>query len=141
MAKKFWIRVEWFPNSDFGTLLQCLIRKKFCFKFCSGNTDTTRLTVLKSLKWDIAQWKEDSSSWSTPICFHTCLSNVSFMVLFTITYIDFGLYCLVHADVVLIKDNIQSDSVLVFAKAIFKKNNFYSHSPSKRGKKPPSLFF
>ena len=74
--------------------LHCLTRKKiFCFKLCSGNTDTARLTVLESLKWDIAQWKEDSSSWSTLICFHTCLLNVSFVVPFTITYIDFGLYC------------------------------------------------
>lgn len=63
------------------------------------------------------------------------------MVLFTITYIDFGLYCLVHADLVLIKDNIQSDSVLVFAKAILKKIIFIPIVPPKGEENLQVYFF
>ena len=121
--------------------LHCLTRKKiFCFKLCSGNTDTARLTVLESLKWDIAQWKEDSSSWSTLICFHTCLLNVSFVVPFTITYIDFGLYCPVQADIVSNKGQPPECSILIFAKAILRKI-FLFHSPPKGGRKLQVYFF
>ena len=62
------------------------------------------------------------------------------MVPFTITYIDFGLYCPVHADIVLNKGQHPECSILIFAKAILRKI-FLFHSPPQKGKKTSSLFF
>ena len=63
------------------------------------------------------------------------------MVLFTITYIDFGLYCPVHADIVLNKGQHPECSVLVFAKAILKKIFFIPIVPPKGEKKNLQVYF